>query len=359
MQTTTKNLANAFGFSIVVTLVCLGLSFYWGGWSGVYIAAVLGVLEVSLSFDNAVVNASVLKEMSEKWQKIFLTVGILIAVVGMRLVLPVLVVALAADVGLWETAKMALYNPEQYSHHLNSAHIQIAVFGGVFLLLVFFDFIFGEREHLWLGPLERLAFRVGKVDSISVVLSLGAVLAVQYAVPEASKLAALLSGIFGIILFILVQSLDQLFSVQEQEEHADHGEQAGQADNKGQAGPVAHATRSGIMGFLYLEVLDASFSFDGVIGAFAITKDVVIIMLGLAIGAMFVRSMTVYLVKQGTLGEYIYLEHGAHYAIGILGGVMMVSTVYHIPEWITSLVGVLFIVLSVMSSIYEKKKQPA
>jgi len=115
--------------------------------------------------------------------------------------------------------------------------------------------------------------------------------------------------------------------------------------------------RGGIGGFLYLEVLDASFSFDGVIGAFAITNDVVIIMLGLAIGAMFVRSMTVYLVDKGTLDEFVYLEHGAHYAIGILAAIMLASMKFHVPEVVTGLAGVSFIGASVWSSIRYRRQQ--
>jgi len=117
--------------------------------------------------------------------------------------------------------------------------------------------------------------------------------------------------------------------------------------------------RGGIGGFLYLEVLDASFSFDGVIGAFAITSDVVIIMLGLAIGAMFVRSMTVFLVHKGTLDEFVYLEHGAHYAIGILAVIMLASMKFHIPEIFTGLIGVAFILASLWSSVQHRKKQEA
>ena len=89
--------------------------------------------------------------------------------------------------------------------------------------------------------------------------------------------------------------------------------------------------------FLYLEVLDASFSFDGVIGAFAITNDIVLMALGLGIGAMYVRSLTVYLVRQGTLDDYVYLEHGAHYAIGALAVILLVTIQYEINEVITGL----------------------
>jgi hypothetical protein len=116
--------------------------------------------------------------------------------------------------------------------------------------------------------------------------------------------------------------------------------------------------RGGIGGFLYLEVLDASFSFDGVIGAFAITKDIVIIMIGLGIGAMFVRSMTVFLVRKETLDTYVYLEHGAHYAIGILAVIMLASMKFHIPEIFTGLVGVAFIAAALWSSLrYRRLKQ--
>src|SRR5690606_26799181 len=118
--------------------------------------------------------------------------------------------------------------------------------------------------------------------------------------------------------------------------------------------------KAGIGGFLYLEVLDASFSFDGVIGAFAITSDVVIIMLGLAIGAIFVRSMTIYLVEQGTLDAYIYLEHGAHYAIVALAFIMIVcGTCLHVPEVVSCLIGVAFVVWAVFASIQYKKRQAA
>jgi hypothetical protein len=128
-------------------------------------------------------------------------------------------------------------------------------------------------------------------------------------------------------------------------------------ENEEEGEEVSDAIKRGsLMSFIYLEILDASFSFDGVIGAFAITQDVVIIMLGLTIGAMFVRSLTVFLVRQGTLDEYVFLEHGAHYAIGALAGIMLVSMKHEIPEVVTGLVGALFIGLSVMSSIFYKRK---
>jgi hypothetical protein len=339
----------AFRYSILVTLICLIAAFYWGnqtpagGMAAVFLVIILGIMEVSLSFDNAVVNASVLKEMDAKWQQIFLTLGILIAVFGMRLLFPIVIVAIASGQGMGEVAAMALQQPEQYAKYLGESHIGISAFGGMFLLLVFLYFMMNaEKELHWLGTIEERLSQLGKLDSIEIMLALVVLFLLQAFLPlePAGRLSLLVAGIGGVILYVAVSSLDSLF------ENEEEG-----------AAMVNTAKRSGIAGFLYLEVLDASFSFDGVIGAFAITRDVVIIMLGLAIGAMFVRSLTVYLVNKGTLDEYVFLEHGAHWAIGALAGIMLASIVVHIPEVITGLIGVAFIVLALMSSVQYKRRQ--
>jgi hypothetical protein len=329
-----------FRLSFIVTAVCLAVAVYWGGITGALIALILGVLEVSLSFDNAVVNASILKRMDERWQQYFLTWGILIAVFGMRLLFPILIVAVATGLGFLGVADMALHEPSTYAQHLNESHVQIAAFGGMFLLMVFFSFIFDEsRELHWLGYLEKKMASFGKLESIEIILALGLLLITQNWLPDAIRLDAVVASISGVILYVIVDSLATLFEDEEE------GEEVSEIIKKGS-----------VMSFLYLEVLDASFSFDGVIGAFAITQDVVIIMLGLAIGAMFVRSLTVYLVRKGTLDEYVFLEHGAHYAIGSLAAIMLVSTIHHISEIITGSVGAVLIGLSVLSSILYKRK---
>jgi len=327
-----------FRLSFIITAICLAIAFYWGGVAGVFIAMILGVLEISLSFDNAVVNASILKRMDERWQQYFLTWGILIAVFGMRLVFPIAIVAMATGLDFIGVTQMALHDPKTYAEHLTESHVQIAAFGGMFLLMVFFSFIFDESKELhWLGYIERKMAGFGKLESIEIIFALSLLLGTQYLLPEAIRHEALVSGVFGVILFVVVDSLSALFEDEEE------GEELADVLKKGS-----------LMSFLYLEVLDASFSFDGVIGAFAITQDVVIIMLGLAIGAMFVRSLTVYLVRKGTLDEYVFLEHGAHYAIGSLAAIMLVSMVHEIPEVVTGLVGAVLIGLSVYSSIRYK-----
>ena len=339
-----------FKLSIGVTVVLMTLAGWWGyahgGGAGLvhalWIAAVLGVLEVSLSFDNAVVNATVLRNWNPFWQKLFLTVGILVAVFGMRLLFPLVIVAAATGLGLLDVWSMAINTPAEYARHLGDHHAEVSAFGGAFLLLVFLNFLFDDEKELhWLGWIERKVGQYG-TEGLAVLLALSAVFACMTLVPEGRKLAVLISGTVGVLVYIGVDWISGL--LEEKEESDDPA--IGKLISQGSIG-----------GFLYLEVLDASFSFDGVIGAFAITNDVVIIMLGLAIGAMFVRSLTVYLVHQGTLDEYVFLEHGAHYAIGILALIMFLSVQYEIPEWFTGLSGVAFIVVSLWSSIRYKRRE--
>jgi len=329
-----------FRFSFLIAILCLSVAFYWGGTIGVFIAAILGVLEVSLSFDNAVVNASVLKGMDARWQRYFLTWGMIIAVFGMRLLFPIVIVAVATGIDFIGVSQMAINDTATYAQHLNNAHVQISAFGGMFLLMVFFSFIFNENKDLhWLGWIEKKIASFGKLEAIEIIFSLSLLLAIQNYLPAEDRLNALIAGVAGVVLFVIVDSCAALF------EDKEVGEEV-----------AVVAKKAGMMSFIYLEVLDASFSFDGVIGAFAITQDVVIIMLGLAIGAMFVRSITIYLVHKGTLDEYVFLEHGAHYAIGALAGIMLVSMRYHIPEVVTGLVGAVLIALSVFSSVRYRKK---
>ena len=121
-------------------------------------------------------------------------------------------------------------------------------------------------------------------------------------------------------------------------------------------GGHAKVVRHGVAGFLYLELLDASFSFDGVVGAFALTHNLIIITLGLGAGAFFVRSFTILLVERGTLDTYRFLEHGAFWAVGVLAVIMLAGVEFHVPEAITGLLGGLLIVLALGSSIRANRK---
>ncbi len=337
-----------FKYSIWVSLLGLGLAAWWGYSQGgipvameaVSVAAILAVMEVSLSFDNAVVNASILRDWDRFWQGLFLSVGMIIAVFGMRLLFPLLIVAFAADLNLVDVWHLGMSRPEEYARHLTEHHAEIAAFGGMFLLLVFLDFLLDEDKELhWLGHVEKKLASFGKVPSVAIMLAIMLLLTSLLLVGEHEKLAVLIAGLWGILTYVLVDVVSNILELEEEDP---------------QVGDMLK--RGGVGGFLYLEVLDASFSFDGVIGALAITKDIVIIMLGLSIGAMFVRSMTVYLVRMGTLDKFVFLEHGAHYAIGILALIMLASMKFHIPEIITGLVGVAFILASLWSSMHHRNK---
>ncbi|MCT9104236.1 DUF475 domain-containing protein [Streptomyces mirabilis] len=359
-------LLKTFGWSFAVTALGLVAAVIYGGWTAFGIVAILAILEISLSFDNAVVNAGILKKMSAFWQKIFLTVGVLIAVFGMRLVFPVVIVAVTAKKGPIEAVNLALTDKDQYQQLVTDAHPAIAAFGGMFLLMIFLDFIFEDRDIQWLRWIERPLAKLGKVDMLSVCIALVVLLvssmtfavhAHQHGGAHIDKAqTVLIAGIAGLITYMVVGGLSGYFEDKLEEEEEREHEEEEEAARTGKKKPaVVLAGQAAFFMFLYLEVLDASFSFDGVIGAFAITNDIVLMALGLGIGAMYVRSLTVYLVRQGTLDDYVYLEHGAHYAIGALAVILLVTIQYQIHEVITGLVGVVLIAWSFWSSVRRNK----
>jgi hypothetical protein len=375
-----KVFLNTFKWSFVVSFVALVAAFFYGGWTAVILCVILSLMEVSLSFDNAVVNARVLERMSAFWQKIFLTVGILIAVVGMRLLMPLLLVSVTTGLSFSEVITLALEkgDPEvagTYGHYLHDAHPQIAAFGGIFLMMLFLDFMFEDRDVKWLTWLEKPLAKIGQLDSLSFVIALGALLGGAALAPR--PIEVLVAGILGLITYVLVNGLGSLFEGNDEDDDETAGihgssedidDQFGTSSDRGNAnanrgGPsklVVLTGRAAFFSFLYLEVLDASFSFDGVIGAFAITADPIIIALGLgAIGAMFVRSITIFFVKQGTLDSYIYLDHGAHWAIGALATILIISIGFEVPEIVTGLVGVALIGAAFSSSIRVNKRKAA
>jgi hypothetical protein len=348
-----------FAGSFLVAIAGLVAGFLYGGGTGLAVTAILAVLEVSLSFDNAVVNATVLVRMSPFWQKIFLTVGVAIAVFGMRLLFPLLIVGITAKLNPAEAIRLALKGGSAdkhgtYGYLLHQAHPAIAAFGGMFLLMIFLDFVFEEREIAWLGWFERPLARIGKLDQLSVVIALVALGVAAYTLAPAHKISTVLaSGIFGLAAYIAVNGLDTLF---EQGEDVDDADEADLEHTLERKRALQVVGKQAFFLFLYLEVLDASFSFDGVTGAFAITSDPIIIAIGLGVGAMFIRSLTVYLVRKGTLAEYVYLEHGAMWAIGALAVILLVTIEYDVPEVVTGLIGVAFIGAALISSIVRNRR---
>ncbi|MEJ8647866.1 DUF475 domain-containing protein [Streptomyces sp. MS1.AVA.3] len=361
-------LLKTFGWSFAVTVAGLALAGVLWGWQGLAIVGILSILEVSLSFDNAVINAGILRKMNAFWQKIFLTVGILIAVFGMRVVFPVVIVAITAKLGPIEAVNLAIHDKAQYEELVTSAHPAIAAFGGVFLLMIFLDFIFEERDYKWLSWIEKPLAKLGKLDTLSVIITLVVLMvsamtvATEAAHGAGDKSATvLLSGVAGLITYLVVAGVSGYFEDkledQDEDEDEESEEPAAAPAKKGNGAVVGLAGKAAFFMFLYLEVIDASFSFDGVISAFAITNDIFEMALGLGIGAMYIRSLTVFLVRKGTLDDYVYLEHGAHYAIGALAVILLVTIKYEIPEVVTGLVGVALIGLSFASSVIRNRRE--
>ena len=353
INATQRSTLSYFTWAFIVTAIGLGLGLWlgfatehtFGGAMKVFfIVCVLAVLEISLSFDNAIVNANKLQDMTPVWQRRFLTWGILIAVFGMRIVFPLLIVVIAANVGPWSALVMAASQPEEYSRIMHEAHLPIAAFGGTFLMMVALSFFFNhDKDVHWVRWLEEKVTAYSSVKGIEIAFVLVVMLAFSELI-ESQKGAAYATtffhaAIWGLLTFLLVEVL------------------GGVLDRSQQV--LEGAAKGGLGAFLYLEVLDASFSFDGVIGAFALSSNLFVIAIGLGIGAMYVRSMTIMLVERGTLAQYRYLEHGAFYAILVLSVIMYVQTLFHIPEVITGLGGAALIGISLWSSIRWNKAHPA
>lgn len=340
-----NSLNTYFRWPLFFTFVGLGLTF-WLGWAstgtlgGAFsffaIGAILAVLEISLSFDNAIVNANKLKDMSPIWQRRFLTWGILIAVFGMRILFPLAVVAIAAQIGPIEAIRLAATEPDEYARIMTDAHISITAFGGTFLMMVALSyFVDEEKEVDWVRGIEERLRACASIGGLEIALVLLIAIGVTLALPGQEAAEFLFASVLGLLTFVLVELLGNLL---------DATEQARDITVKG-----------GLGAFLYLEVLDASFSFDGVIGAFALTQHLFLIAIGLAIGAFYVRSMTIMLVERKTLAQFRYLEHGAFYSVMALALIMFAQALLDIPELITGLIGATLIGLALISSIRHNR----
>ncbi|MEO6761613.1 MAG: DUF475 domain-containing protein [Candidatus Saccharimonadales bacterium] len=324
-----------FAISGIVTLggllaVLIGL-----GSAALLTTIVLVVIEVVFSFDNAIINAKVLERLNHAWQTAFLTIGIVIAIFGMRLLFPLVIVGIAAHLSIGNVWHLALQHPDQYADKLQLAHPLIAAFGGAFLLLLALEFFLnGQHKILWWDTVERRLKQFGRVWLPAVLTVLIVLILAKLSSDHGGQI--LRAGLLGVATFIIVQLLTSLLS--RKQPHGKH-----------LTGWAAFSL------FIYLQVLDASFSFDGVIGAFAITNKVVLIAAGLGIGALWVRSMTIFLVRRGTLGQYKYLEHGAYYTITVLAAALLLSLFVDVPDAITGLIGLGIIGSAVVASVQAKR----
>lgn len=313
-----KQLVRSFGFSAGVSLLVLGYVLTARGVGAGVVTLILAAIELAFSFDNAVINAKVLTRLSPLWRTIFLSVGIIIAIFVVRAILPVVIVGLTAHLSLGTVTDLALNHPEEYARHLEQARPGITAFGGAFLLMLSLHFFLADREVQWLKYIEA---PLGKLERwwLPVVISVLVVVGLSLLPGNHHKDVALVAGLAGLLTYGAINGLIALLNRWF----------GGNSTTGQQVGWAAFAT------FMYLEILDASLSFDGVIGAFAITSSVVLIAAGLGIGAIWVRSLTVYMVRNRTLEAYQFLEHGAHYAITVLAITMLLAVVVEVPDFVT------------------------
>lgn len=318
---------------IIVALVGFIAVWYEAGVSALFIVVILSILEITLSFDNAVVNAKVLARMSPIWQKRFLTWGILVAVFGTRLLLPILIVSFAAWTSPVFITHLAVTDPEAYGHLLEGVHSAITAFGGIFLLMVSLKYFFDQGKSVhWIAQIERHFVKWGQMEAVEIAIAIAILIGLSFYSPF-DQASVLVAGFIGLLLFILMEGISGSMSLES-----------------------SQVAKGGLALFLYLNVLDSAFSLDGVVGAFALSTNLLIIVTGLGIGAYFVRSFTVFMVARKTLTHLVYLEQGAHWAILGLAIAMLANLVIHVPEIITGLVGLFCVSFAYRASIKASAK---
>lgn len=280
------------------------------------------VFEVVNSVDNAIVNAHMLRTVSERARKWFLIWGILIAVVLVRGVLPLLVVWISAPDVTFIGALKATFGGDAVARDaMDASAPTLLIGGGMFLLLLYFHWLFLEKKEPYFVPDKLIKPHYGIwFFAVAAVLLVGILWTVR------AHPFAMLSAAIGNAVFFILYGFREM---------------AGRAEHE-----LEHSLRSDLSKLMFLEILDMSFSIDGVLGAFAFTTNVLLIFIGNGIGALVVREVTVHGIDR--VGKYRWLKNGAMTSIGLLGIFMIFKSFgFHIPEWLPtittlSIVGVTF-----------------
>ncbi len=300
-------------------------------WSTLVIIIGLCLFEVISSVDNAVVNAHVLKTMSAKYRKIFLFWGLLFAVFIVRGLLPFIIVWIAnPDLSILQVASAAFSNDPAIRNYLDASKPLLLLGGGIYLFLVFLSWLFlEEKKYAFLveGFIHRQGVWFYALASLLTT-------AVVYFSLQRNPILALAATI-GVSAFFITDGFKKNAEDKEKQ--------------------LLDSTMSAWSKIIYLEVLDASFSIDGVIGAFAFTVSVPLIILGNGLGALVVREMTIKGIDLIT--KFAYLKNGAMYAIGVLGAIMTLESFGHeFPFWIAPLSMIIFLGIFLFMSLRANKK---
>lgn len=270
----------------------------------------LAVFEVISSIDNAIVNATVLKTLPEKYRRWFLVWGIFLGVFLVRGVLPFVIIWLASpELSVLETLRLAFDDPKHMEEALETSRPLLLLGGGIYLLYVWLGWLFlEEKKYAFL--VEHFVHRQAVwFNAVAAIVLMGIIwLGTHHGSPMLALAAAV-----GAVAFFVTDGFRK--NAEEAEER------------------LQTATLSAWSKLIYLEVLDASFSIDGVIGAFAFTMSVPLILLGNGLGALVVREVTIRGVD--IVSKFAYLKNGAMYSIGVLG-VVMIAEAFHVefPFWV-------------------------
>lgn len=339
------NFIKHFWFDFVWAVIALTFVYYMMGSAATVTAFCLAVLELSVSFDNAVVNAKKLEVMSRFWRTMFLTLGMLIAVGVVRFYLPLQIVSSLGEVSLSEAFNMAVKDPAQFAQIISHSHDMIAGFGGGFLgMLALTFFIDEDKEALWLKPIEKPLKRLGSKlpfmgNAVMSFIILIVVACVFSALAGIHSSVIILSTVAGCIIYEVVDLIKMGL----------------EKSDEALAASKFKFLSGGFGAFIFCEVLDASMSMDGVVAAVSISGEVLVVAAGLSIGALVVRSLTIKLVEDGTLSELGYLETAAFYSIFLVAASMYVGLLIEIPEWFMGAVSAVVIAAGAVHSMIENK----
>ncbi len=300
--------------------------------SAVLIIAGLSLFEIVSSIDNAIINAEVLSTMQPRARRWFLIWGMLFAVFLVRGLLPWLILWLTVP-GLspWEAFTAAFSSDPMVKASIEKSSPMLLMGGGTFLVFLFLHWLFIEHKNF--GLFIEPFFQKRGVWFFAVVSVFLTVL-VWYAMKVGNMVA--FAAVVGSTAFFITHGFKQ---------NAEESER-----------DLLQKKMSDISKILYLEVIDMTFSIDGVLGAFAFTLSIPIILLGNGIGALVVREVTVSNIER--IKKYSYLKNGAMYSILGLGTVMIVDAFgVHIPPWVTPLVTFSMVGFFFWKSVLENRSQ--
>jgi hypothetical protein len=300
--------------------------------SAIFTIIGLSLFEAVSSVDNAIINAEVLSTMGQKARKWFLTWGMFIAVFLVRGLLPFCIIwAFNTSLSPMQVISAAWSSDPIVQDSIHRSAPILLVAGGVFLLFLFLHWLFLEDKKLGLPRTEKFFMTKG-VWFYACVSILLAVIS-WFALKESTLMG--FGAVIGSTLFFITHGFKQ--NAEEQEKK------------------LLGSAQSDLSKLFFLEIIDTTFSIDGVLGAFAFTLSIPLILIGNGIGALIVRKITISNIER--IKKYVFLKNGAMYSILVLGVVMILhSFSFHIPEYVSPLLTVVIIGFFFWKSKIELKK---